>query len=143
MSETRRATLRLETYQDHNSRLVRFVGQLTLPACDWTFAQLESTLASHSAATYFALQDLDYLDSSGLALLIRANARMLTRGKSLVLLTPSYKVLRIFSVSRVEAIFKIKANADAEQIIGQLMTPDLLCDQAECADGEEEQRMAG
>jgi len=80
------------------ARDVRIEGELDLAVVD----QLDEVLAAAVAECGLVLVGLeacDFIDSSGIAVILRARNRMMDEGKQLVVYAPTDQVLRVLSMT--------------------------------------------
>jgi anti-sigma B factor antagonist len=79
-------------------RVVEILGELDLAVA----AQLDEALTAAAAdcdRLLVNLEGCDFIDSSGLAVLLRAHGRMAQEGRELAVYAPSDQVLRILSMT--------------------------------------------
>jgi anti-sigma B factor antagonist len=71
-----------------------------------------SAIASHECEMIIDLTDLQFMDSSGLAALVRARKRARRAGSDLLLAAPQQQVLRVLTVTRLIDSFFVFACVD-------------------------------
>ena len=95
-----------------NSRLNGDVASLDLEGRLWILdLPLRDAVQKllESGARYFVLnvEQVDYMDSSGLGQLVSLWTSVRTKGGNLVLLKPSDRVRRLFAVTRLHVVFDV------------------------------------
>jgi anti-sigma B factor antagonist len=83
---------------------IRLAGELDLA----TAPQLRQVLDAHSRhgqTMIIDLREVEFIDSMGLAALVRARHRALARGAQLKLVAPSESVQTVFRLTRLDAVF--------------------------------------
>jgi anti-sigma B factor antagonist len=83
---------------------IRLAGELDLA----TAPQLRQVLdahARHGQTMIIDLSDVEFIDSMGLAALVRARHRALARGAELKLVAPPAAVHRVFTLTRLDTVF--------------------------------------
>jgi anti-sigma B factor antagonist len=85
--------------------VIRLAGELDLA----TVPQLRQVLDAHARSgqtMVIDLRDIDFVDSMGLAALVRARHRALARGAKLELVTPPESVYKVFTLTRLDQLFE-------------------------------------
>jgi anti-sigma B factor antagonist len=96
----------LRVWVEDNAPLlnIRLAGALDLA----TASQLKQAVDAYARTgqtVTIDLRDVTFIDSMGLAALVRARHRALARGGSLQLVAPSAATLRVFELSRLDRVF--------------------------------------
>ena len=79
-------------------RKIEVEGELDLTVCDQLQERVDR-LDSKAAAILIDLGECEFIDSTGIALIVSAHKRLAEQGRRLVICTPSKPVLRILSVA--------------------------------------------
>lgn len=87
-----------EIDRDSGCREILVEGELDLAVTDQLQECLDR-LESKYASVLINLKECEFIDSSGIALIVGAHKRMAEKGRRLVICAPSAQVLRIFSVT--------------------------------------------
>jgi anti-sigma B factor antagonist len=101
-------TLRLEHVG--NELVVRLGGEMDL----YTAPRLRDCFDGHltqpmrSGRVIVDLEDLDFIDSTGLDALVRARDRVLAYGAELVLRSPSHRVYRLLELTGLDRLFTVE-----------------------------------
>jgi anti-sigma B factor antagonist len=83
---------------------IRLAGDIDLA----TVPQLRQVLDAHARngqTMVIDLRDVEFIDSMGLAALVRARHRALSRGARLVLVAPPESVYKVFRLTRLDELF--------------------------------------
>jgi len=102
-------TIDLEQQPDH--WVLRLAGDLDYGECASFRMHIDRVLKSSPAATIVDLTDLEYLDSSGLGLLLSLSKEYGAAGGRLVLVT-NETVDNILSLTRLNGIFSTAASME-------------------------------
>jgi anti-sigma B factor antagonist len=98
-------------------------GELDLAVAE----QLQDALArvgSDRSQTLIGLEDCEFIDSTGIALVMQAHQRFAEEGRRLVLYAPRSQVLRVLSISGLTAnglVFESAAEALAAPSVGHAL----------------------
>lgn len=79
---------------------------------------LQKTVDGEIRAVYVNLQDVTYMDSSGLGVLISAANRLLRKSGQLFLVRPSVQVLRLLEMTRLLTFFRIVFDSQGREGAG-------------------------
>ncbi|MDR3710142.1 MAG: STAS domain-containing protein [Capsulimonadaceae bacterium] len=97
------------TVPSANTRLIRLSGEIDI----YTSAQLKQEIAKVlSEGVRFIvlnLSSVEYLDSTGLGLLIGTLKRLREHNGNLVIVSPSVRIVRVFEITGLYKIFDICA----------------------------------
>ncbi|MEU8224016.1 STAS domain-containing protein [Kribbella sp. NPDC048915] len=85
--------------------VVRAVGDLDLEGAPALTAELRSWLGPRPVV--LDLSGVDFMDSSGLGVLVGAHKEAGNRGGALILAAPSPRVQKIFKVTRLHKVFSV------------------------------------
>ena len=94
-------------YDVDGTRIVRVAGEIDM----LTAQQLEEALAGcNGSAVRVDLAGVTFLDSSGIAVLLRAHERAVKRGAELKVANAASNVLRVFEVTNVDQVLTLETN---------------------------------
>jgi anti-sigma B factor antagonist len=96
--------LRLQVEDNAPLLNIRLAGELDLG----TATQLKQAVDAYARTgqtVTIDLRDITFIDSMGLAALVRARHRALARGGALQLVPPSAATLRVFELTRLDRVF--------------------------------------
>ena len=101
--------LEIELTQAEDNWVLSLSGELDYSECSSFRTYIDRILKAAPPATIVDLSHLEYLDSSGLGLLLSLSKEYGSQGGKLVLIT-NETVDNILSLTRLNAIFSIAAN---------------------------------
>lgn len=101
--------LEISLAQDDEHWVLALSGELDYSECSSFRTYIDRILKSAPPATVVDLSDLEYLDSSGLGLLLSLSKEYGSQGGKLVLIT-NETVDNILSLTRLNAIFSIASD---------------------------------
>lgn len=90
---------RVETQTDGESRVLLMSGELDLAAAGSLEEELERALSSGSPTIVLDLRDLEFIDSTGLSVLVRAHQQAQEQGVQLGLVNAGAQVERLLSLT--------------------------------------------
>lgn len=93
--------------------LVRLVGELDLAGAPKLEDELRHVEQRGPAVIVLDLQELTFMDSSGLRALLTADARAREAGRRLVLVRGDERVQRVLAITRLDERLEIVDSADA------------------------------
>jgi anti-sigma B factor antagonist len=93
--------LDFQTTHDGAVTVIAPTGDLDLPGAALLEAELERLEAETAGTIVLDLRGLEFMDSSGLRLLIVADARLREAGRRLALVPGSADVQRVFEITRM------------------------------------------
>ena len=94
--------LRIDVADEGERVVVRLVGELDLASTPGLEGVLESPVAMAAAMLVIDLQGLEFLDSTGLRVLLSTHERSKERGQAFAVTRSSPQVQRLFSITRVD-----------------------------------------
>lgn len=110
--------LTIDLAQDSGAWVLALKGDLDYAECAAFRMQIDRILKASPATTVVDLSELEYLDSSGLGLLLSLSKEYSAQGGRLVLVT-NETVDNILSLTRLNGIFATAPSLDeAQQIVG-------------------------
>jgi len=92
-------TLTLRSERDGDTHAITVSGELDLASAPDLEAELQAVEASDARTIMLDLAGLDFIDSTGLRLLLNAHARSRADSERLVLLRPADGVFRVFEIA--------------------------------------------
>ena len=92
------------------------LGRIIFDNLEATQRQLEELLRSDLTELFLRMEDLSYLDSSALGMLLSLNKTARISGQKIVILSPPPQICDIFTSTHLDAIFQIVQNEEAEAI---------------------------
>jgi len=106
MNGSPRTHPRLDVWVDDTPARVtiRLAGEIDLA----TVPQLRQVLDAHARSgqtMVIDLREIDFVDSMGLAALVRARHRAIARGAKLELVAPPESVYKVFTLTRLDQLF--------------------------------------
>ena len=107
---------RLEIEHDGEVMTARLSGELDHHSAVAIRTHIDAEICRLSPkVTVIELEALDFMDSSGLGLIMGRHALMQRRGGVLCVRTPNERVMRIFKLAGLERIVKIEAKEKANE----------------------------
>jgi len=92
-------TLTLRSERDGDTHAITVSGELDLASAPELEAELQAVEASDARTIMLDLAELQFIDSTGLRLLLTAHARSQADSERLVLLRPTDGVFRVFEIA--------------------------------------------
>jgi anti-anti-sigma factor len=92
---------RLESRSDGDKALLIVGGELDLAASPALDVELTKTLTSDASLVVVDLRDLEFIDSTGLSVLVRAHKQAEHSGKRFALVNGSHQVRRLLDLTGV------------------------------------------
>lgn len=92
--------------------LARLIGEVTLDITNDLKRVLNEELVSGVEKLVLDLSKVDFMDSSGIGLLVSVNTRMRSGGKSFFLFNPSPQVEKTLNLVQLISFFEILADED-------------------------------
>jgi anti-sigma B factor antagonist len=105
--------LRVEVCQEHDRIVLRLHGELDLLAAPLLQSKVESAEVDAADVVVLDLDDVHFIDSAGLRIILTAQERALARGQTLALTPGSPQVQRLFGIAGVSGHLRTIASADA------------------------------
>jgi anti-sigma B factor antagonist len=88
-------------------RVVDVEGEVDVYTSTQLKEEITSILAAGAKYILLNLAKVEYLDSTGLGLLIGALKRLRENGGNLIIVSPSVRIVRVFEITGLYKIFKI------------------------------------
>ncbi len=105
--------LDIKVRQEHGRTVLTLHGELDLLAAPRLQSEIESTTVDAADILVLDLDDVRFIDSAGLRVILAAHERKLERGQTLALTPGSPQVRRLFSIAGVSGHLRTIASADA------------------------------
>ncbi|MFP4457842.1 MAG: anti-sigma factor antagonist [Clostridia bacterium] len=99
--------------EDKNSVVIKVSGEIDVYNIG-EFKEAIKTLYQESRSITIDTSDLDFLDSSGLGILIDLSKRMMENGKSIELINPPDHIMKLLSTTGVDSIINVKRDRSLE-----------------------------
>ena len=109
-------TLSIELEEGPAAWTMRLTGDLDYAECAAFRSQIDRILKSEAPAVVVDLSALEYLDSSGLGLLLSLSKEFSSQGGKLVLIT-NETVDNILSLTRLNGLFSTAGDAEEAQAL--------------------------
>jgi anti-sigma B factor antagonist len=92
---------RLEVHSEGEATVVAVSGELDLASSPTLQEELDRVSASNSQLLIIDLRELDFMDSTGLSVLVRAHQRAEEQGRQLAMVKGPQQVQRLLSLTGV------------------------------------------
>ena len=92
---------RLEVRSQGQATIIAVSGELDLASSPALQEELDRVAASHAQLLIIDLRDLDFMDSTGLSVLVRAHQRAEEQGRELAMVKGPQQVQRLLSLTGV------------------------------------------
>ena len=100
--------MRVEVVRENGEVIVRPRGDLDATSAPELERAIQGLLDSREVRKWtFDLGEVEYLDSSGLGMLVRTLKRLRERGVEMALARPQLAVQRVLALTRLDRIFQI------------------------------------
>jgi anti-anti-sigma factor len=109
------ANFRVEVRSENGARLLSVAGELDLASSPTLEQELERVLADGPGLVIIDLRELEFIDSTGLSVLIRAHNRAQETGHRLGVVNGSRQVRRLLSLTGVAERLTIVESPDELQ----------------------------
>jgi stage II sporulation protein AA (anti-sigma F factor antagonist) len=111
--------LRIDVRTEHDRVVVALHGELDLVGAPLLESEVESAAVESAPMVVLDLEDLQFIDSSGLRVILSAHERARERGQAFALTRGSQQVQRLLSIAGVSGHLKIIASPDELLAPGQ------------------------
>lgn len=99
----------LELDGDKDELTVALKGEIDHYAAAWVRGEIDSKITElRPKTTVFLLSEIDFMDSSGIGLIMGRYAKMQSVGGTLTVRDPSERVEKIFKLAGLERIIKLE-----------------------------------
>lgn len=110
----------MEVHRFGRNALCELRGRLLYEDLPGLNAELEDLLAEGIGGLIIKLDQVLFLDSSTLGMLLNLSAKATARGARLSLMAPPENVLKTFSTTRLDEILEILSDEEAREIAAEL-----------------------
>ena len=93
---------RVEAHTNGEARVLAVSGELDLAAAPSLEEELNRALSSQTELVVVDLKDLEFIDSTGLSVLVRAHQHAKESGQQLGLINPGAQVARLLSLTGLQ-----------------------------------------
>lgn len=108
--------LQIDARNEPDRIVLRLHGELDLASAPLLQAEIESAERDDAALIVLDLDDLEFIDSTGLRIVLAAHERSQERGQTLALTRGSQQVRRLMSITRAGEHLRILESADAQLV---------------------------
>lgn len=99
--------LRIEAKREGNRTVLRLCGELDLDNARLLQSELESADVANASTVLVDLRELEFMDSTGLRMLLATHQRLQQRGAELAVTGVSVQVERLFGVTQAGKHLKL------------------------------------
>jgi anti-sigma B factor antagonist len=103
---------RVEVRQEHDRVVLGLHGELDLASAPLLEEEIENVASTTSAPLVLDLQELQFIDSTGLRIILSAHERAKERGQQFALTHGSQQVQRLLSITGVGEHLRMIASPD-------------------------------
>ncbi|MFH0793279.1 MAG: anti-sigma factor antagonist [bacterium] len=118
--------MEIQIYKSGNNYLFHVRGRILLDECEYLKNALLPLITRGVDQVAVNLQDVDFIDSAGLGVLVGMKMTCSKNKVKLLLLSPSKNVGEILFVSKLDSIFEILSNSAADKLRQSMMVPNNL-----------------
>jgi anti-sigma B factor antagonist len=104
--------LRIDVLRERNGVVLGLHGELDLVGAPLLQAEIENPEIDGTAMVVLDLQDLQFIDSAGLRVILAAHERSQQRGQAFALTRGSQQVQRLLAIAGVNEHLRIVESAD-------------------------------
>jgi anti-sigma B factor antagonist len=104
--------LRVETHRGADRVVLNLYGELDLASAPFLEEQIENAANGTSVPMVLDLQELQFIDSTGLRIILAAHERSKERGQEFALTHGSQQVQRLLSITGVGEHLRLIASSD-------------------------------
>lgn len=108
--------LQIDVRNEPDRIVLALHGELDLASAPFLQSEIESAEASDATLVVLDLDGLEFIDSTGLRIILAAHERAQERGQMLALTRGSHQVQRLMSITRVGEHLRIIESPD-EQLV--------------------------
>jgi anti-sigma B factor antagonist len=109
--------LRIDVRHEKDRAVLSLTGELDLASAPLLQSELDSPELATAAIVVLDLQELKFLDSTGLRVLLAAHERSRERGQEFAITRSSEQVQRLLSITRVGEHLRTIASSDEEMLV--------------------------
>jgi anti-anti-sigma factor len=104
--------LRIEARTEHDRVVLGLHGELDLVGAPMLQSEIDSETVAAAPLIVLDLEDLQFIDSSGLRVILSAHERARARGQAFALTRGSHQVQRLLSIAGVSGHLQIIGSPD-------------------------------
>ena len=104
--------LRLETSDQNGTTVLSAYGEIDVATAPQLRQQIVEIASSSSAPLVIDLEGVDFLDSTGLGVLVSGLKRFRTLGSDVLLVATRPRILKVFEITGLTQVFSIHATVD-------------------------------
>jgi anti-anti-sigma factor len=104
--------LRIEARKEHDRVVLGLHGELDLVGAPMLQSEIDSETVAAAPLIVLDLEDLEFIDSSGLRVILSAHERARERGQAFALTRGSHQVQRLLSIAGVSGHLQIIGSPD-------------------------------
>jgi anti-anti-sigma factor len=104
--------LRVNVRQGEDRVVLGLYGELDLASAPFLAQEIESAASATSAPVVLDLEELQFIDSTGLRIILSAHERFKERGQEFALTRGSQQVQRLLAITGVGEHLRLIASAD-------------------------------
>jgi anti-sigma B factor antagonist len=104
--------LLIDVRHEKDRAVLSLRGELDLASAPLLQGEIEGSEVAGAAIVVLDLQDLDFIDSTGLRVLLSAHQRSRERGQQFAITPGSQQVQRLLSITRVDEHLRVIASPD-------------------------------
>lgn len=108
--------LQVAVRSERDRIVLRLRGELDLASAPLLQSEIESAEAAEATLVILDLDELEFIDSTGLRIILAAHERFRQRGQTLALTSGSQQVRRLMSITRAGEHLRIVESPD-EQLV--------------------------
>ncbi|PID82585.1 MAG: anti-anti-sigma factor [Clostridiales bacterium] len=96
-------------YSNRNSRWeVKVIGEIDINTADEVKEKINSLVDEREDSVLLDMEDVSYIDSTGLGIFIALVKRLKSSGKNLILLNPNRSIVKLFEITGLDQIFTLR-----------------------------------
>lgn len=120
------SSMLVDAYRSGPDVLVLLKGRLVLGNCEAARERLHKLIQPEVDRIYLYMRELDYVDSAGWGTMVGLKMAANRNRTKLVFLAPNDRILDVFRISKLDAIFDLKGTKEGEAIRATLEKADNL-----------------
>ncbi len=114
--ERMRIELRIDVRHERDRIVLRLFGELDLASAPLLQSEIESAEEGAAQPVVLDLENLEFIDSTGLRIILAAHERSQERGQTLALTRGSQQVQRIMAITGIDQQLRIIESADQQLV---------------------------
>ena len=92
--------------------IISLRGEIDLDSASNVYKQIRTEIDSSEQGLLLDLEELDFMDSSGLQILLRLKERLNKIGKEVLIVNPSTQIMKLFQLTGFDKLFNIFTDTD-------------------------------